>query len=308
VSPLRQALADYLAVRRSLGYKLAGAERLLGQFIAYLEERGEQTIRAELALAWATLPANAHPSWPWLRLSVVRGFAAHMKTIDPATEVPASGLLPRRRRRRAPYLYSEEQVDALIVAAGTLKTEHRVATYRTLLGLLAVTGMRVGEAIRLDRDDIDFQAELIVVRHTKFNKSRELALHGSAARALHGYLERADRPRGTRSTEAVFVSTAGTRLLYSNVASTFRLLVARGAIAPRSTGGKPSLHDLRHSFAVRTILDGYRGGAAVEERLAALSTYLGHADPADTYWYLSAAPELMGLAAERLERHLGGRS
>lgn len=308
MSPLRAALADYLAVRRALGFKLAGAERLLGQFIAYLEERGEQTIRAELALAWATLPADAHPSWPWHRLSAVRGFAAHVKTIDPATEVPAAGLLPRRRRRRAPYLYSEEQVDALIVAAGTLKTEHRVATYRTLLGLLAVTGMRVGEAIRLDRDDVDFGAELVVVRRTKFNKSRELALHPSTARALDCYLERAGRPRGARSTEAVFVSTAGTRLLYSNVASTFRLLVDRAAIAPRSTGGKPSLHDLRHSFAVRTILDGYRGGGAVEERLAALSTYLGHADPADTYWYLSAAPELMGLAVERLERHFGGRS
>jgi integrase len=308
VSPLRAALADYLAVRRSLGFKLAGAERLLDQFIAYLEERGEQTIRAELALAWATLPANAHPSWPWYRLSAVRVFAAHMKTIDPATEVPATDLLPRHRRRRVPYLYSEEQVDALIAAAGTLKTEHRVATYRTLLGLLAVTGMRVGEAIRLDRDDVDFGAELIVVRRTKFNKSRELALHPSTARALHGYLERTDRPRGARSTEAVLVSTAGTRLLYPNVAGTFRLLANRAAIAPRSTGRQPTLHDLRHSFAVRTILDGYRGGGAVEGRLAALSTYLGHADPADTYWYLSAAPELMGLAAERLECHLGGRS
>jgi integrase len=308
VSPLRAALADYLAVRRALGYKLKGAELLLGQFIAYLEEHGEQTISAEHALAWATLPANAHPSWPWLRLSIVRGFAAHLKTIDPATEVPASDLLPRRRRRRAPYLCSDEQVDALIAAAETLKTAHRVATYQTLIGLLAVTGMRVGEAIRLDRCDVDFRAELIVVRRTKFNKSRELALHRSTARALQRYLRRADRPRRASSTEAVFVSTAGTRLLYSNAASTFRLLVDRAGVAPGSPKRQPSLHDLRHSFAVRTILDGYRSGGAVDGRLAALSTYLGHADPASTYWYLSAAPELMGLAAERLERHLGARS
>lgn len=307
MSPLRATLADYLAVRRALGYKLAGAERLLGQFIAYLEERGEETISTEHALAWATLPTYAHPSWPWLRLSVVRGFAAHLKTIDSATEVPAPDLLPRRRRRRAPYLCSEEQVDALIAAARTSKTAHRVATYQTLIGLLAVTGMRVGEVIRLDRDDIDFRAELIVVRRTKFNKSRELALHSSTARALQRYLLRADRPQRASSTEAVFVSTAGTRLLYSNAASTFRLLVDRAGIAPGSPKRQPSLHDLRHSFAVRTILDGYRSGGAVEGRLAALSTYLGHADPASTYWYLSAAPELMGLAAERLERHLGGR-
>ena len=231
MSPLRAALADYLAVRRALGYKLAGAELLLGQFIAYLEKRGEQTIRAELALAWATLPTNAHPSWPWLRLSIIRGFAAHLKTIDPATEVPASDLLPRRRRRRAPYLCSDEQVDALIAVAETLKTAHRVATYQTLIGLLAVTGMRAGEAIRLDRCDVDFRAELIVVRRTKFNKSRELALHRSTARALQRYLQRADRPRRASSTEAVFVSTAGTRLLYSNAASTFRLLVDRAGIA-----------------------------------------------------------------------------
>lgn len=307
MSPLRQALADYLAVRRALGYKLKGAELLLGQFIAYLEERGEQTIRTEHALAWATLPVKAHPSWPSMRLSVVRGFATHLKTIDPDTEVPAANLLPRRRRRRMPFLYSEEQVAALIAAAETLKTAHRVATYQTLIGLLSVTGMRVGEAIRLDRDDVDFQAELVVVRRTKFNKSRELALHRSTAQALHSYLRRTDRPRRATGTEAVFVSTTATRLLYSNVCSTFHLLLGRAGIAPRSPECRPSLHDLRHSFAVRTVLDGYRGGGEVEGRLAALSTYLGHADPASTYWYLSAAPELMGLAAERLERHLGDR-
>ena len=308
MSPLRSALADYLAVRRALGYKLAGAERLLGQFIAYLEKLGEETITVERALAWATLPAGGDADWHFFRLSVIRPFAAHLQAIDPATEVPAAGLLSRRRHRATPYLYSEEQITALIGATATLSTAHRVATYRTLIGLLAVTGMRIGEAIRLGRDDVDSKAELIVVRDTKFGKSRQLPLHESAATALHRYLRRTDRPRPAAGTDAVFVSTAGTRLLYCNVQRTFAQMLARAGIARRSAECRPRLHDLRHSFAVRTILDAYRGGEEVEGRLAALATYLGHADPANTYWYLSAAPELMELAAERLERHLGDRS
>lgn len=306
MSPLRQALADYLALRRSLGYKLAGAERLLGQFVAYLEERGEKTIVTERALAWATLPANGEASWLFLRLSAVRGFAAYMQTIDPATEIPAADLLPRRRSQTTPYLYSDEQIAALIAAATTLRGTHRIATYQTLVGLLAVTGMRIGEAIGLDRVDVDFQAELIVIRNTKFGKSRELALHRSTVEALRRYLGRGDRPHS--ATDAVFLSTAGARLLYSGAQRTFAKLATRAAVEPRSGKCRPRLHDLRHSFAVRTILDGYRSGGEVEGRMAALSTYLGHTDPANTYWYLSAAPELMELAAERLERHLGDRS
>jgi len=306
MSPLRAALADYLALRRSLGYKLERAEKLLGQFIVHLEERGAQTITTDQALAWAQLPANASPSWLSLRLQAVRGFASYLQTIDPACEVPPAELLPDRSHRATPYLYSEEQVAALIEAAGTLRTPHRTATLRTLIGLLAITGMRVGEAIALDRGDIDWGAGVLVVRGAKFGKSRELPLHPSTLDALRRYLRRGDRPRPAQGTEAVLVSMAGTRLLYTNVQVAFARLRDRAGIAPRSTSCRPRTHDLRHSFAVRTILDAYRDGSEVEPRLAALSTYLGHVDPAKTYWYLEAAPELMGLAADRLERHLGG--
>lgn len=307
MSPLRQALADYLAARRALGYKLLDAEKLLAQFIAYLEERGAQTITTEHALAWATLPGGAG-NWHYLRLSVVRCFARYLQALDPATEVLPADLLPWRRPETIPYLYSTAQIAALMTATASLRKPHRAATFRTLIGLLAVTGMRIGEAIRLDLGDVDFEVGLLVVRDTKFGKTRELPLHPSSLAALGRYLERTDRPPSPGGAEPLFVSTTGTRLVRQRVTTTFHELLVRAGIERRSERCRPRVHDLRHSFAVRTILDGYRGDGEVEGRLAALSTYLGHTEPANTYWYLSAAPELMELAAERLERHLGDRS
>lgn len=307
MSPLQAALADYLALRRSLGYKLVKAERLLSQFLAYLEERGEQTITVAHAIAWAALPGGT-PTWHCVRLSAVRGFAAYLKTIDPACEVPGEELARARSPRSTPYIYSEAQLGELLEATATVSTPHHAATYRTLIALLAVTGMRIGEALGLDRDDLDLKAQLIVVRDTKFGKSRELPLHESTVAALRRYLRRADRPASAAGTDALFVSTTGTRLRYGPAQRTFARLLDLTGLEPRSARCRPRLHDLRHSFAVATLLDGYREGGEVEGRLAALSTYLGHSDPASTYWYLSAAPELMELAAHRLELHLGARS
>jgi len=308
MSPLRQALVDYLTVRRSLGYKLKRTEKLLAQFATYLEDRGEERVSTETALAWATLPISAHPSWTYGRLCVVRGFAAHLRTIDPATEIPPADLLPRQRCRATPYLYSDEDVGALMIAAATLRTPHRVATYRTLIGLLVVSGMRVGEVIGLNRGDFDSVNGLLIVRNGKFGKSRELPLHPSAVEAVRCYLQRRDRPPFAASTPALLVSTAGTRLLLGKVESTFHELVFRAGLKPRSASCRPRLHDHRHSFAVRTLLGAYRDGGDPAARLSLLSTYLGHVEPRDTYWYLSAAPELLALAAGRLERHLGGDS
>ena len=306
MSALRQALADYLAVRRVLGYKLVRAEKLLGQFLAYVEDRDEDHLTTETALAWATLSPEAHRSWASARLSVVRRFAAHLRGIDPATEVPPVDLLPGRTCRATPHLYSAEDIVALITAAGALRTPHRVATYRTLIALLAVTGMRVGEAISLDCGDFDAVNGLLIIRNGKFGKSRELPLHPSTVTALGEYLGRGDRPCRPSNTPALFISTAGTRLLYTNVQPTFHQLVRQAGLKPRSASCRPRLHDMRHGFAVHTILDGYRDGGDGGARLALLSTYLGHVDPGKTYWYLSAAPELLALAGERLERHLGG--
>jgi len=307
MSPLRQALADYLRLRRALGYKLERAGKLLPQFLDYLEQTGTEIVTIERALAWASLPAGGSRRWWAFRLSVVRGFAAYLHSLDPAHEVPPPDLLPDRSRRATPYLYTDAEIAALIAAAGGLRFPLRVATYRTLIGLLAATGMRVGEAIRLDRGDLDLAHELLVVRDSKFGKTRELPLHPSTIRALRDYLHLRDRLQPSSQTPALFVSPAGTRLLYCNVHATFRQLRDAAGLQPRSGRCRPRIHDLRHSFAIRTLLDAYHDEDDVQQRLSLLSTYLGHVNPGATYWYLSAAPELLALAGQRLERHLGDR-
>jgi len=304
MSGLRESLAEYLAVRRALGYRLERAEKLLCQFLDHLDATGADQITVERALEWATLPAGG-THWHAMRLQAVRGFARYLHEVDPQVEVPAAELLPDRPHRATPYLYADRQILALMGAASTLRTPHRAATFRTLFGLLAVTGMRIGEAIALDRSDFDADHGVLVVRHGKFGKSRELPLHPSTTSALARYLRRRDRPRPAAPTDALLVSSAGTRLLVANVQTTFRTLRARAGILPRSAACRPRLHDARHSFAVRTLLDAYRTDGDVAPTLAVLSTYLGHVDPGKTYWYLEAAPELMELASQRLERHLG---
>jgi len=305
MTALRQALSDYLAVSRALGYRLARAEKLLA-ILAFVEDRGEEHLTIETALAWATTPAGADPSWMSRRLSDVRRFAVHLRGIDPATQVPPADILPARTRRATPYLYSAEEISALMTATATLRGSHRQATYRTLIGLLAVTGMRVGEVIGLDSDDFDALGGVLTIRCGKFGKSRELPLHRTTVAALEDYLDRADRPHQASTVPALLLSPAGTRLLYVNLQNTFQRLVRHCGIAPRSTACRPRLHDLRHGFAVNTILDAYRDGDDPGARLAILSTYLGHINPVHTYWYLSASPELLKLAGDRLERHLGG--
>jgi integrase len=306
---LDERLADYLAVRRALGYRLARAEKLLGLFCTWMHDQGQDTITTALAHEWATLPSATGSNWHAQRLSVVRGFASHLHTIDPSHQVPPQDLLPQRPKRAVPFLYSDDEVAALMAAATVIPTPQRAATMRTLIGLLAVTGMRVGEAIALDRSDIDAKRRLLVVRDSKFGKSRELPVAPSTIRALRGYLRRRDRPIPTEPTEAVLTSAAGTRLIYCNVHLAFKRIVAHAGLRPRSPVCRPRIHDLRHTFAVNTILDAYRGDADVVVRLPLLSTYLGHVHPGSTYWYLQASPELLALAGRRLDAHLdpGGR-
>jgi integrase len=301
---LRESLAEYLAVRRALGYRLERTEKLLGQFLDHLDATGAEQITVEHALAWATLPARGE-HWHYMRLGAVRGFARYLHEVDPRVEVPAADLLPDRPRRAVPYLYTDRQILGLMGAASTLRTSHKAATFRTLFGLLVVTGMRIGEALALDRSDFNADLGTLTIRNGKFGKSRELPLHPSTTSALTRYLRRRDRLRPAGPTDALLVSNAGTRLLVSDVQTTFRTLRASAGILPRSAACRPRLHDIRHSFAVRTLLDAYRTDGDAAPTVAALSTYLGHVDPGKTYWYLEAAPELMELAGERLERHLG---
>jgi integrase len=301
---LRNALADYLTMRRALGYKMDKAERLVGQFVTFAEDRGETHVRTETALAWATLPLGAAAIWTSRRLAEVRIFARHLHALDGVSEVPPDDLLPARGRRATPYLYTPQEIAALMQATAILRGSHVQATYRTLIGVLAATGMRIGEAIGLDQGDFDACGGLVTIRHGKFDKARALPLHPTTVAALQDYLIRDDRPNPA-DMPALLISATGKRLRYTVVQPTFKKLLHHCGIAPRSATCRPRIHDLRHSFAVSTIADDYRSGDP-GSRLAILSTYLGHAEPGSTYWYLSAAPELLGLAAERLERHLTG--
>ena len=304
MSNLRNSLVDYLSMRRALGYKMDKAERLLGQFVTFAEDRGENHVRTETALAWADLPCGADVIWTSRRLADVRLFARHMQTLDPMTEVPPRDLLPARGRRATPYLYTAQEIADLMRATEILRGSHVQATYRTLIGLLAVSGMRIGEAIGLDRDDFDAGSGMVTIRHGKFDKARALPLHPSTVAALNEYLCRDDRP-GARNTSPLLISSTAKRMRYTVVQPIFQKLLHHCGVAARSARCRPRIHDLRHSFAVSTIADDYRTGAP-GSRLAILSTYLGHTDPGCTYWYLSAAPELLGLAGDRLDSHVRG--
>jgi integrase len=303
MSSLRQVADDYLRLRQSLGHKLHEAVRLLPRFVAYLEEVGAETVTIEAALAWAQQPEADPSSVVWARrMQVARGFARYLAGIDPRTEVPPAGLLLHRPRRRVPHLYSAAEITALMaqVPRTIASPPLRAATYQTLIGLLAVTGMRVGEAIRLDRADVDWGEGVITILATKFNKSRAVPVQDSTMRALAAYARQRDQLQPAPKSPSFFLSSAGTRLFYEVVHPTFVKLLAAAGIGAGSLV-RPRIHDLRHSFTVRTVLEWHRSGVDVEARLPWLSTYLGHRNPRSTYRYLSASPELLGLAASRLD-------
>jgi integrase len=303
MSALSGHVEDYLRLRRALGYKLERAGHLLPQLVGYLESAGSATLTTKLAISWARLPANARPNHWAARLTVARGFARYLQTIEPATEVPPAAVFPARRHRPAPYLWSQQDIGRLLDGARALRPPLRAATYEALFGLLAVSGMRVGEAAGLDRDDVDFDTGVITIRHAKFDRPRLVPLHATTTEAMHAYATERDRLCPAPDPTAFFVSGAGTRLNRSDVAKVLRRLTT--AMGLRGATVHPTAHQLRHSFAVRALIDWHRSGVRVEERIATLSTYLGHVSPADTYWYLSASPELMALAAERLDARFG---
>ena len=296
-------VADYLRLRRALGFKLEREGQWLHQFAAYLQTAGHPTLTSAAALAWAAQPTPAHSNQPANRLSVVRRFAVYLHTIDPATEVPPPGVFPRRRHRPTPYLWSPAEIARLLNGARALRSPLRAATHETLFGLLAATGMRLGEAISLDRSDVDLRTGVVTIRQAKLDRERFVPLHPSATAALRRYTVDRDRLCPNPRCGKFFVSGTGTALNRSAVGKTFRHITTTAGI--RTATVHPRIHDLRHSLAVRTLIDWHRRGMSIDEHIAALSAYLGHVSPTDTYWYLSASPELMQLAAQRLHAHFG---
>jgi integrase len=298
VSVLRGHAADYLRLRRALGFRLEREELLLGQFCSYLEAAGAATVTTGLAIDWARLPARAQPAQWAKRLGVIHRFAAWLSVLGPQAEIPPAGVFPARRNRPAPYLWTGEQVRGLLTGARAVRSPLLAASLEALFGLLAVSGMRIGEAVALQRADVSLDAGVITVREAKHGRERLVPLHPSTTGALRRYAAERDRlcPRPRSGT--FFLSSAGTALDRSGTGKHFRKITTAAGI--RTDTARPRVHDLRHSFAVRTLAGWTRPGNSADANIALLSAYLGHVSPADTYWYLSASPELMELAALRL--------
>ncbi|MFI9637384.1 tyrosine-type recombinase/integrase [Nocardia sp. NPDC051929] len=308
MSRLSEAAADYLELRNRLGHDLAEHHRLLPRFVAYLDEIAAPTVTIAAALDWAFAPGvDAASSNPARRMTIARRFAQHMAGLDPRTEIPPPGLISFPQRWHPPFIFTRTDLETLTTQARQrVRGQLPAATHSTMLGLLGATGLRVGEAIRLDCTDIDWADEALLVRESKFGKSRLVPVLPSTIAALRDYAGIRDEHHPRATTASFFVSRRGNRMVYPCVQETFRNLCHAtkiGADADR----RPRIHDLRHSFAVNTLLRWHRSGEDVEAKLPTLSTYLGHRDPRSTYWYLSAAPELLSLAARRLEYSIQAR-
>ncbi len=301
---LRKAVKDYLTMRRSLGFKLRDMGYNLRHFVSFMEQQRASVITTDLALRWAQQPQDVQPAQWAARLSFVRSFARYWSATDPRTEIPPMGLLPYRTKRATPYIYSNDEIQHLLKAARNLppSTGLRPWTYYSLFGLMAVTGMRISEVIRLDHADVDLKQGLLTVRLTKFSKSRLIPLHPSTVKRLKRYLHRRDELCPQPLTARFFLSNQGTPLTDCMVRWTFIKLSRQIGLRKVGDSFGPRLHDLRHRFAVTTLLHWYQTGVDVEQRLPVLSTFLGHAHVTDTYWYLSAIPELLALTKDRLEK------
>ena len=313
MSALREAVRDYLELRRSLGFKLEDAGLKLPRFIDFLEERGASRITTALALEWAQQPTAVQPSEWARRLGEVRCFARYRHASDALTEVPPQGLLPHRSTRARPYLYSDQEVEQLLAAALKLPTNwHRTPLYpwkfHCVIGLLSTTGMRMSEALNLQVCDIDLDQALLTIRGAKLGKTRLIPLHASTRDVLADYLRRRTEYFGTAVSPYVFVSDRGNRMDQSRLHRTFYTLSRSVGLRGADASHGPRLHDFRHRFAVKVLTAWYESGQDSARLLPVLSTYLGHVSVEDTYWYLSAWPELMAHAMSRLERRWGAAS
>jgi len=295
---------EYLAYRRKLGFELQNAGQLLLQFAQYADRSGHRgSLTTQLAVQWAKLPRKASRSYLARRLDIVRGFAKHCAISDPNTEIPPENVFGPAYRRITPYIYTEAEIAALLAAARDLPPRKglRPHTYATLFGLLACTGLRLQEALKLTRSDVDWKRELLTIRQTKFRKTRLVPLHPTAVRALRDYTRLRDRFHPAARTDAFFVTVRGTRPCDATARGAFAVLRDQLTWAGHSGRPRPRIHDLRHSFACRRLLQWYEQGTDIDQAIAALSTYLGHADVRDTYWYLTGVPELLQLAGARFE-------
>ena len=313
MNQLGQAAKEYLQLRRQLGFKLRTYDWYLTQFVHFMKRQRATRITTKLAVRWATCLPQKTAAEQARRLSIVRGFAKYCSGLDPLTEIPPRGLLRGRAKRAQPYIYTDDEISRLLSAARRLPTTVpyspglRGATYETLIGLLVVTGMRISEALRLDRDDINWTEGLLTIRETKWCKSRLVPLHHTTMSALRGYTRRRDTVCRKPKTASFFVDERWQRLGYYGVRATFVRLSREIGLRGRHDSRGPRMHDFRHRRAVCALIEWYREDADVEQLLPILSTYLGHVKVSDTYWYLTAVPELLQLAMDRVEHRRSAR-
>ena len=300
-----QALQDYLVLRRALGYKLHSEGTALESFAAFMEQQHQDAISTELALAWATQPASVQPARWARRLSMVRGFARYCQALDSRSEIPPCELLPIQYSRPTPYLFTDDDIVHLLQGALELSLKDSLLneTLYCLFGLLSVSGLRVGEALNLTVDDVDLDTGMLTIRGAKFGKSRLIPLHHTTVSVLLNYKETRQKALAGRQLPFWFVNRQQGQLGYDCAKYHFNHLMT-SIIANRETQQRrPHLHDLRHRFALSTLVRWYHDGHDVERSLPILSAYLGHVETRDTYWYLSASSGLMQAARARLEQH-----
>jgi len=313
MNTLRQAVGQYLDMRRGLGFKLREAGKGLLDFVTFLEQHHASHITQKLALAWAQQPSNAQPAHWAQRLSFVRGFARYRSATDPRTQIPPLGLLPFQAKRARPYLYSEEEIRSLLHAALRMpyrfeRRKLRPRVFYCLFGLLSVSGLRLGEARNLELQDVDLKTGVLTVRGAKFGKTRLVPLQASTCAVLADYIARRQRHWAGRTVSPyLFVSSRGNRLDGGDIHRTFYALSRQIGLRGTSDRHGPRLHDMRHRFATNTLVQWYRSGQDPERRLPLLSAYLGHVHVADTQWYLEGSPELMRAAMQRLQQRWEGR-
>ncbi len=303
MNALRETLANYLALRRSLGFKMLNESAALPGFLSFVEKRKVSYITTRLALDWAQRGREGQSKW---RFYMVRGLAKYAAIFDNRNEVPQLGLLRTKYPRPRPYIYSDDEIERLLCAARNWGHDRPRRTYYSFLGLLAVSGLRLGEAIRLQLDDVDLENGILTIRNSKFGKSRLVPLHSSTIRKLLAYRRQRNKFLDKRPSTYFFTTRNGTPLRQPTLHIVFKKLLVLARIREVTSRGGPRLHDLRHRFAVRTLIDWYRSGSDIDACLPRLSTFLGHAYVRSTYWYLTEHPELMKLAVQRLDARWEG--
>lgn len=303
---LQDAAREYLELRRALGSQLRQAGQLLTDFAARLDDAGADHLQVTAALAWATEPQGVTPYWHWYRLVAVRGFSRYLHALDCRNEIIPQNALPHRYTRAAPYIFTAAEITALMAAAAALPRRLPAATYQALIGLLAATGIRPGEAYALDREHADLSAGTLMIARSKNGTSRQLPLHPTAATALARYASRRDELFPHPGQPSFLLSVRGTRLEAGAADEVFRGLARSAELHARSPRTRPVLKSLRHTFAVMTMIGWYQDGLDVDAQMPLLSSWMGHSGPGSTYWYISAVPELLALAAAKMTPHAGG--